>query len=289
MDLNKIINDLIEEKLNLKIENLKKELELDLLLRMKRDHSNILEKKSDYKIALCLSGHTRSFIQPYYALKKYLLDKYEIDLFIHTWTHNGELEYSNDSSGNLKKNVSNQNKIDIDTLKLLYNPKKIKIEDQTLNTFLSNVPKKIKLNYYKSKGPVMNNFNCWCQMYSIYSANQLKIQFEKDNNFEYDFVIRMRFDHILNEFKDEWFDYRKAIKFTDAFWITPNLINDKLSDLFNNYYSIFLIVKMFNIDLFYDYLFKKLKIDEEVEEIVNLNSITIIRKDKEEIILEKKK
>ena len=79
MDLNKVINDLIEEKLNQKIEILKNELELDLLLRIKRDNSNIIEKNKDYRIALCLSGHTRSFLKPYYALQKFLLDKYNID------------------------------------------------------------------------------------------------------------------------------------------------------------------------------------------------------------------
>jgi hypothetical protein len=289
MDLNKVINDLIDDKLNTKIENLKNEIELELLLRMKRDYGNIIEKNKDYKIALCLSGHVRSFLKPYYAIKKYLLDKYDVDIFIHTWSYDGQLCYAQDVSGNLKKIIENKTRIDEETLTLLYNPKKISIEDQTANSFMSNVPKRIKSNYYKAKGPVMNNFNAWCQMYSISFANQLKMQYEKDNDFEYDFVIRMRFDHILDQFKHEWFDFRKAVKFTDAFWIAPNKINDKLADLFNYYYNVFIVVKMFNVDLYYDYLFKKLKLDEEIEEIINLNCILIKRKDKEELIFEKKK
>jgi hypothetical protein len=289
MDLNKVINDLIEEKLNQKIEILKNELELDLLLRIKRDNSNIIEKNKDYRIALCLSGHTRSFLKPYYALQKFLLDKYNIDVFIHTWAYDGNLTYSQDASGNLRKIIENRTKVNEETLKLLYNPKKITIEDPALNTFMANVPKRIKSNYYKSKGPVMNNFNAWCQMYSISFVNQLKIQYEKDNDFEYDFVIRMRFDHILDDFKNDWFDYRKIIKYSDAFWIAPNKLNDKIADLFNYYYNVFIVVKMFNVELFFEYLFKKLKLDEEIEDIVSLSSIILKRKDKEEIIYEKKK
>ena len=288
MDLNKFVNDLIEEKLVLKMEALKDELELDLLLRIKRDFSNILEKNKDYKIALCLSGHTRNFLKPYYALKKYLLDKYDIDVFIHTWAYDGNLLCSTDVSGNNRKQVLNKNKISEDTIKLLYNPKKITIEEQTSSTFSSNIPKRIKSNYYKSKGPILNNYNAWCQMYSISYANQLKVQHEKDNNFEYDFVIRMRFDHILDQFKHEWLDYRKIMKFSDAFWVAPNKINDKLADLYNYYYNVFIVVKMFNVELFYDYLYKKLKTDEEIESVNSLDSITIKRKDKNEILLDKK-
>jgi hypothetical protein len=289
MDINKIINEIIDERIKQNIENIKKELELDLLLRIRRDQNNIIEKNKDYKIALCLSGHTRNFLKPYYALQKYLLDKYEIDIFIHTWAYDGHLENLHDTSGNHRKIIENKNKVDQETLKLLYKPKNLIIEDPTSNNFILNIPKKIKLNNYKSKGPILNNYNVWSQMYSIYNANKLKIEYEKKNNFEYDFVIRMRFDHILDQFKHEWLDYRKITKYSDAFWVAPNDINNKLTDLFNNYYSIFILVKMFNIELFFDYLYKKLKTDEEIEDIITLQSIIIQRKDNEEIIFEKKK
>jgi len=45
------------------------------------------------KIALCLSGQARSFEQGYEYYKKNLLDHYDVDVFIHTWTFNEFTEY----------------------------------------------------------------------------------------------------------------------------------------------------------------------------------------------------
>ena len=45
------------------------------------------------KIALCLSGQARSFEQGYEYYKKNLLDHYDVDVFIHTWTFNEFNEY----------------------------------------------------------------------------------------------------------------------------------------------------------------------------------------------------
>ena len=45
------------------------------------------------KIALCFSGQARSFEQGYEYYKKNLLDHYDVDVFIHTWTFNEFTEY----------------------------------------------------------------------------------------------------------------------------------------------------------------------------------------------------
>ena len=43
------------------------------------------KKKHKLKIAICFFGHLRSFKRCAPALKRCFLDKYDCDLFIHTW------------------------------------------------------------------------------------------------------------------------------------------------------------------------------------------------------------
>ena len=37
------------------------------------------------KIAICISGQPRNFKQSYPILKEYFLDKYDCDVYFHTW------------------------------------------------------------------------------------------------------------------------------------------------------------------------------------------------------------
>jgi hypothetical protein len=37
------------------------------------------------KIAVCISGQPRNYEQGYYELKKWFLDRYDCDVYFHTW------------------------------------------------------------------------------------------------------------------------------------------------------------------------------------------------------------
>lgn len=121
------------------------------------------------KIALCLSGLARAYKTGYRFLYKNLLKNNNVDIFYHTW---------------IKPNI------DFDDLYNTYNPVLYKIE----NT-LEDVYNKKYTRIPDVKFPAYNTVSSF---YSIYNCNLLKQQYEKDNNFKYDWVIRTRFDYALN-------------------------------------------------------------------------------------------
>jgi len=118
------------------------------------------------KIALCLSGLTGGSVgkdgggspldldTPYKSIKKYLLDKNNIDVFIHSWSREFEKE-----------------------LVKLYKPKKSKFEKQIIFD-KDNHRKHIIQSRFYGNNKVLN----------------LKQLYEKENNFLYDIVMISRLD-----------------------------------------------------------------------------------------------
>lgn len=125
------------------------------------------------KIAVCISGQPRSYQKGYEYLKKNLLDKYDCDIFIHTWENKV------------------YNPIDVITL---YNPVKSVIEDYSV------VGDKNKFNQKYTNTPNAKDFppgNVPYQYYSIFQSCLFKIEHEIKTQ-QYDWVIKTRFDFALN-------------------------------------------------------------------------------------------
>ena len=131
------------------------------------------------KVALCLSGFAREYHKTFPALKKHLLDLYDVDVFIHTWSkpdrHMPKPKEGFDFS--------------------MYEPKACLIEEpktfdipQTLND--KNIFQKRDLN------------GIFAMYYGIYESNLLRTKYEEQKEFEYDVVVRSRFD-LLHEEKFE--------------------------------------------------------------------------------------
>jgi hypothetical protein len=141
------------------------------------------------KIAVCFSGQWRTGNYCYDNLKRFfgLLYPY-CDFFIHTWDINKQKCY------NLSNVFSKETKLtddDINELKSKYNPKKIIIEDynhihNTLQTYEKTAYKDVKV--FDIIQPL------W---YSFYKSVELKKEYEKENKFEYDYVIKLRPDIIF--------------------------------------------------------------------------------------------
>ena len=118
------------------------------------------------KIALCFAGQSRALEEGYEYYKRNLLDHYDVDVYVHSWSKKDEI-------------IS------------LYNPKAILVEQTCENEHAYD-------HVYISdpvKYPQKNNYR---QFYSLYKCSQL-IQGE------YDWVIRTRTDYALNvviPFKD---------------------------------------------------------------------------------------
>lgn len=142
------------------------------------------------RVAICLSGQTRTYEKCFDSQYNHIIKKYNCDVFIHTWVYNGlypktpdNLHYCREYSiNNYDKYLNNNYLIDSKVISL-YNPKKILIEYPDKNFFIN-----------KSPSDNIKFFNAIMMYYSIYQSNQLKIKYENDRNFKYDIVIRCRFD-----------------------------------------------------------------------------------------------
>jgi hypothetical protein len=122
------------------------------------------------RVAVCLSGLPRFFKIGHRFHKKYLFEKYQPDVFIHTWYNENENEHAE--------------VID------LYKPKK----------YLIQKDRQIVLPREYSKGtseryPAYNVFSLFK---SIMESNNLKFEYENENDITYDWVFRLRFDYALN-------------------------------------------------------------------------------------------
>lgn len=141
------------------------------------------------KVALCYSGLVKNFNDCVDSHKKFIIDKFETDIFIHTWSKIGSKTLPNWYNDNysLDKHIEateSQDSVDI----------KYFIDHIKIKKILIEYP---DIRYFYNKFHDDNNqkfFNNCMMHYSINKANALKTEYESDNNFKYDMVIRCRFD-----------------------------------------------------------------------------------------------
>lgn len=123
------------------------------------------------KIALCLSGQPRSYEKGFEYHKKNLLDHYDVDVFIHTW--------------------SNANDQDIEKLFQLYKPVKTMVETPLTDEFDSM--------YRNTPNAVAHPPRFTVSMlYSMYKSYEMKSAYEMKNRQMYDWVVKSRTDYALN-------------------------------------------------------------------------------------------
>ena len=135
------------------------------------------------KIAICISGQPRNFKQGYESLKTYFLDKYDCDIYFHTWKTDS-FESTNFGFGNHQYNFDRD---DYYSLNFIYQPKKHSLES----------PITFDASNYKCpiwRQPLNNTLSMF---YSTYKSFQL---IEGD----YDYVVRTRFDVDYSKFNLEF-------------------------------------------------------------------------------------
>jgi hypothetical protein len=137
------------------------------------------------KIALCLSGQARFVEQGYHeVLYPFVLKDIEIDVFIHTWDVQSQIGKHFLAAGThpVGEPISADH---IDKTLKLYNPRKHIVEP----------PKEFPMLPWASNHmPGFRSDYVYSMFYSIYHSNKLKMEYEAENNFKYDWVIRSRFD-----------------------------------------------------------------------------------------------
>jgi len=151
------------------------------------------------RIALCFSGQPRSVKESYYfSILKNLIEPNNItDIFVHTWWR-PEWETKAYTDSYPQPSVIFK-KDSIETIKNLYKPLKMVVEDDNIyketikNDFVNDIS-------WAVPGQSISEKKCIYVTYprymSPYKSNQLKNEYEKENGFEYDMVIKTRFDII---------------------------------------------------------------------------------------------
>lgn len=161
------------------------------------------------KIALCFSGQPRDIDKNYPYIKRAILDGNDVDVFVHTWWDSENLSHNSVIPDRVNKTFSESA---IEQIKTLYSPKKILIEKPKVWKRKYKITEKQLIEgpswVYDVEGGIEVGKQYLCNMtnsmfYSIMMSNLLKEQYSVDNNFEYDLVVRARFDfspHVIINF-----------------------------------------------------------------------------------------
>ena len=189
-----------------------------------------IEEPKKLKIALCISGHMRTFEETFPSIQKYILSDLDCDVFIHTWDTLG-LSYR-PLDNNLNKKYQNLQ----DNLNKLFRPKKIIIEPRK-EFMISNIMR-TKLEPGRDIHGMLSMF------YKIEACNDLKKEYEADNNIKYDIVIRFRSDLLMGSplpinknFKENFLYipmYGNFGGLCDQFAFGSSEVMDKYSSIFSN-------------------------------------------------------
>jgi hypothetical protein len=144
------------------------------------------------KIALCISGHLRDgdkFTFP--SLKKFMLDKYDCDVFMSTWYENGsDVQFVHQSD------IPKTNEMpDIRDRLLTYHPIDIKI-DSSASYWIGGLKKQWNGVLTRNGSQLFQNN---CMFYKIYDADHSRRMFTAMTGQKYDVVVRLRFDTELTQ------------------------------------------------------------------------------------------
>lgn len=138
------------------------------------------------KIAVCFFGHLRTFKRCAPYIKKNLLNHYDCDLFMHTWSeynHNTKTWHDNKSIAG----IVTKEKI----LSVYKDIKDIIIEKQIVED-LGNIT-------ITSDNKIISLFGIKSMYHSMLTSYNLCEQYAKNNNIEYDFILMIRPDIVLSD------------------------------------------------------------------------------------------
>jgi hypothetical protein len=139
------------------------------------------------RIAVCVSGHLRTFSLTFPHIRD-SLSGFDVDYFFHLWDDVG-------NSQGWHSIIEHGDDVTKDVVSSIVIPKKIVIQNQSEVTHV--FPKQYKsINPWE--GPLTPQ-RLWPQFYKIQMCDRLRQDTEKEENFKYDYVIRLRADlRVLN-------------------------------------------------------------------------------------------
>ena len=155
------------------------------------------------KIAVCISGQPRNYEKGYQELKKWFLDKYDCDVYIHTWKDTSPMEAGHKFAQKREYEFTNE---DYDRILELYKPKTWNFQHPI--PFDTTGIKGDHLNYKLN--------SLLSASYSIHECYNLV----KDWGVKYDLVIRTRFDLEFTDYISPECEFLKDLTLLD-----PNKLN----------------------------------------------------------------
>jgi hypothetical protein len=181
------------------------------------------------KIAVCISGAVRYPHLGLQSIQKIIPNNF-VKVFIHTWKINNRDSFLNTLFGLEYKEIDKTVETNLSFLEC-YNYEKLLIENyeecekrfKKLFDSLKFAPATSEDKQIRTDvGPISMH-------YSIYQSNQLKVQYEKENNIVFDWVIRMRTD---SDFRSDVLDMNNLTEElnipTGEDW-SPESINDQFA------------------------------------------------------------
>lgn len=149
------------------------------------------------KIALCMSGHARTYIKSYEFWRDNLLSRHDVDIFFHLWDTVGPREMGGGLDG--QSGVEPSPSVNVNELIALWQPKQVAIDPYIYFHPRFNVQAD---RWYKTRWALglreidrpLANFSMY---YKWRECNQMKNQYALQHGINYDMVIRSRPDVAL--------------------------------------------------------------------------------------------
>jgi len=143
------------------------------------------------RAAIQLCGHLRSYKSTYTDLFNKLVgtlcnEGYEADIFLHSWskTDTSDKSWHNLDGDKRGLKVSGE---DVEVLNKVYRPKAFLIEDQ--------IKPKDNFEFYEKFMNMPRQYSAVINStYTRYKVNELRLNYEKEHDIEYDYVIQTRPD-----------------------------------------------------------------------------------------------
>jgi hypothetical protein len=144
------------------------------------------------RTAVILCGHSRDYFK-HTSTHKAFIDNPYCDVFIHTWLHKGPRSYTGEGSGNVFENI------DTALLQQTYAPVKLSIEDlEPMRPTFTMLDDPLFFNMKQQHDNA--SFYVNSGLYSFWKASLLVKQYEQENAFTYNAVIKMSFIYSITTF-----------------------------------------------------------------------------------------
>jgi hypothetical protein len=205
------------------------------------------------KIAVCISGQVRTGVENHLNIKEFLGELYKYcDFYMHCWDN---CTYKTYNTSNVGKSPIKEDTYKFDKIRELYSPNYMHV-DSSDNSFGYTISNEYRLE------PL------W---YSFLKSVQYKQRYELENGFEYDYVIKLRYDVIIklkdgiSTLIDEIQKIQNNIFYINNYQQLPEqTINDRLA------YDVIFISKSKEMNIASNYFWEMAKNFDNNDNYINL-------------------